>query len=163
MRRRGDDGRGPGSRPSARAFRRLGAHAALGFAWFFGSPGRAAVGDAGADLPSVAVSASCEPVAGPGKVRCAVHVRPEGGAWRGGDVIVVSAPPFAPPLRTRAGIADLVRKDESEVEFALALAAVADGAGTLRIKARAVVCGASGCRPVFAEADARVVVGVATP
>jgi hypothetical protein len=146
------------------------ARAALVFAAFFmSSPGLAAsaASDAGAatdeGLPALAVTASCEPLAGPGKVRCAVHVRPEGGAWRWGDVIVVAAPGFAPPLRTRAGLADLVRKDESEVEFALALAAVADGSGTLRIRARAVVCGARGCRPVFAEAEARVIVGGASP
>jgi hypothetical protein len=110
-------------------------------------------------LPSLEVEASCESLAGPGKVRCAVHVRPRGGIWRSGDVIVMAAPSFAPPLRTRAGLADLVRKDESEAEFALALAAVTDGSGTLRIKARAVVCGERGCRPVSAEAEARVVVG----
>jgi len=151
----------------ARFFERgAGARIALLFTGLFASSfvGTArAAGDAGrgADerLPSIDVRASCEALAGPGKVRCAVHVRPERGVWRWGDVIVVAAPPFAPPLRTRAGLAELVRKDESEVEFALALAAVADGSGTLRIKARAVVCGESGCRPVFAEADARVTVG----
>jgi hypothetical protein len=125
---------------------------------------RATGGDAAAAirderLPAVDVEASCEPLAGPGKVRCAVRVSARGGAWRWGDVVVVAAPAFAPPLRTRAGLSDLVRKDDVEVEFALALAAVADGSGTLRVRARAVICGEQGCRPVSTEADARVTVG----
>jgi hypothetical protein len=113
--------------------------------------------------PSIAVEASCEPVAGPGKVRCAVHVRPREGVWRWGDVIVVAAPAFARPLRTRAGVSEIVRKTEAEMEFALALGATADGSGVLRVKARAVVCGENGCRPVEAEAEARVVVGAPQP
>jgi hypothetical protein len=113
--------------------------------------------------PSIAVDASCDAIAGPGKVRCAVHVRPRGGTWRWGDVIVVAAPAFAPPLRTRAGASDIVRKTEAEVEFALALAATADGSGALRIRARAVLCGDAGCRPVSGETEARVTVGGSQP
>jgi hypothetical protein len=112
-----------------------------------------------AEPPSLLVAASCEALAGPGKVHCAVRVRPEAGAWRWGDVIVVAAPPFAPPLRTRSGVSDIVRNDDTGVEFALALAATADGMGPLRVRARAVLCGEFGCRPAVAEAEARVVVG----
>jgi hypothetical protein len=113
--------------------------------------------------PSIAVDASCDAIAGPGKVRCAVHVRPRGGNWRWGDVVVVAAPPFAPPLRTRAGASDIVRKTDAEVEFALALAATADGSGALRVKARAVLCGDVGCRPVSGETEAQVIVGGSQP
>jgi hypothetical protein len=119
----------------------------------------ARLGAADGRPPSLLVAASCEALAGPGKVHCAVRVRPEAAAWRWGDVIVVAAPPFAPPLRTRSGVYDVVRNDETGVEFALALAATADGIGPLRVRARAVLCGEFGCRPVAAEAEARVVVG----
>jgi hypothetical protein len=130
-----------------------------------GGPEGGASSDSGGPdrLAFLAVEARCETLAGPGKVRCVVHVRPQGGAWGWGDVVVIGAPPFAPPLRTRAGLSDVVRNDESGVEFALALAAIADGAGALRVRVRAVVCGENGCRPVAAESEARVAVGVSAP
>jgi hypothetical protein len=109
--------------------------------------------------PALAAEAKCDPVPGPGKVLCTVHERPIGGKFSWGDVIVLSAPPFAPPLRTRLGAADASRSDAEGADFGLALAATADGAGELRVLARAVVCGDSGCRPVRAEATAKVLVG----
>jgi hypothetical protein len=112
-----------------------------------------------AGAPFVTAQASCEPMGAPGKLRCAVRARPEQGAWQWGDVVVLAAPPFALPLRTRLGLFDVVHKDESGMEFALALGATAAGAGTLRVRVRAVVCGERGCLPVTAEAEAQVEVG----
>jgi hypothetical protein len=74
-------------------------------------------------------------------------------------VIVIAAPPFAPPLRTRLAASDATRSDAEGADFGLALAATADGAGDLRVRARALVCGARGCRPVTAEGATRVLVG----
>ena len=122
------------------------------FAW-------AGEGGAAAPEPALLAEATCDPAPGPGKVHCTVHQRPKGGKWSWGDVIVVSAPPFAPPLRTRVAAGDASRSDAEGADFALALAATADGSGELRVLARAVVCGPSGCRPVRAEATAKVVVG----
>jgi hypothetical protein len=85
------------------------------------------------------------------------------GKMRWGDVIVLSAPSFAPPLRTRISAGDASQSDESGAEFALALAATGDGSGDLRVLARAVVCGEVGCRPVRAEAKASVLVGAQGP
>ena len=109
--------------------------------------------------PSLSADAKCDPLPGPGKVRCAVRERAAGGKWTWGDVIVLSAPPFAPPLRTRLASGDATQSGAEGADFALALAATADGSGDLRVLARAVVCGESGCRPVHAEATAKVVVG----
>ena len=117
--------------------------------------------DGGAAPPSVGlkVEASCEPVPGPGKVQCVVQVRPLGGTLRWADAIVVAAPVFAPPLRTRVAAGDAKRNDAEGADFSLALAATADGTGDLRILARGTVCGSGGCRPTQAEGSARVRVG----
>ena len=123
-----------------------------------------AVADGGANEESgLFAEAQCDRVSGPGKVHCSVLERPIMGKLSWGDVIVLSAPPFAPPLRTRIAAGDATRRDESGAEFALALAATGDGSGELRVLARAVVCSERGCRPVRAEAKARVVVGTETP
>jgi hypothetical protein len=106
------------------------------------------------------VDARCDPLPGPGKVQCTVRERPVEGRLRWGDVIVLSAPLFAPPLRTRVAAGDATRSDADGADFSLALAATGDGVGTLRVLARAVVCGDNGCRPVRAEATAEVAVGV---
>jgi hypothetical protein len=102
---------------------------------------------------------SCDPLPGPGKMQCLVRVRPIGGSLRWSDAIVLSAPPFAPPLRTRVAVGDAKRNDPEGADFSLALAATADGVGELKVLARATVCGVGGCRPVQAEGVARVAVG----
>jgi hypothetical protein len=116
------------------------------------------VGAAAAE-PGLVAEAKCDPVPGPGKILCTVRERPTGGRLSWGDVIVVAAPPFAPPLRTRVGASDATRNDPDGADFALALAATGDGTGELCVLARAVVCGPAGCRPVRAEARAKVTVG----
>jgi hypothetical protein len=116
-------------------------------------------GRAAAQEQVLEAEATCDAAAGPGKIHCIVRERPKGGKWTWGDVIVISAPAFAPPLRTRVAAGDASRNDAGGADFALALAATGDGSGELRVLARAVICGDSGCRPVRAEASAKVVVG----
>jgi hypothetical protein len=113
----------------------------------------------GAHAVSLVTEVSCDPLPGPGKVQCVVHVRPVGGALRWSDAIVVAAPPFAPPLRTRVAVGDAKRNDAEGADFSLALAATGDGLGELKVLARATVCGDGGCRPAQAEGVAKVVVG----
>jgi hypothetical protein len=120
------------------------------------SAGRAT--DGGARF-SLLTEVSCDPLPGPGKVQCLVRVRPVGGVLKWSDAIVVAAPSFAPPLRTRVAAGDAKRSDPDGVEFSLALAATGDGVGELRVLARGAVCGDGGCRPVQAEGSARVAVG----
>jgi hypothetical protein len=122
-------------------------------------PGRVARADGGARAFSLAAEVSCDLLPGPGKVQCLVRVRPVGGRLEWSDAIVLSAPPFAPPLRTRLAVGDTKRNDAEGADFSLALAATGDGVGELKVLARATVCGDGGCRPVQAEGAARVVVG----
>ena len=132
------------------------------FIFFVGAvalaPG-AARADGGARGIALVTEVTCDPLPGPGKVQCLVRVRPLGGTLRWSDAIVVSAPSFAPPLRTRVAVGDTRRNDGEGADFSLALAATGDGVGELKVLARATVCGDGGCRPVQAEGAARVVVG----
>jgi hypothetical protein len=115
--------------------------------------------DGGALAVSLVTEMTCDPLPGPGKVQCMVRVRPIGGALRWSDAIVLAAPPFAPPLRTRVAVGDAKRNDAEGADFSLALAATGDGVGEVKVLARATVCGDGGCRPVQAEGVAKVVVG----
>jgi hypothetical protein len=117
--------------------------------------------DGGTTSVALVTEVICDPLPGPGKVQCVVRVRPIGGALRWSDAIVVAAPTFAPPLRTRVAVGDAKRNDADGADFSLALAATADGVGELKVLARATVCGDGGCRPVQAEGVAKVVVGAA--
>jgi hypothetical protein len=121
-----------------------------------------AKGSMGNEVPTLHAEASCDALPGPGKVLCVVKERPVAGKLRWGDVIVLSAPAFAPPLRTRVAAGDATRSDVEGADFSLALAATGEGLGTLRVLGRGVVCGEGGCRPCQAEATARVVVGTPT-
>jgi hypothetical protein len=118
--------------------------------------------DGGTSRVSLITEVTCDPLPGPGKVQCVVRVRPLGGALRWSDAIVLGAPTFAPPLRTRVAVGDAKRNDSDGADFSLALAATADGVGELKVLARATVCGDGGCRPVQAEGVAKVVVGAAS-
>jgi hypothetical protein len=118
---------------------------------------------AGGQDPAIGAAAKCDPIPGPGKIHCTVRERAIGGKFSWGDVIVLSAPPFAPPLRTRVAAGDASRSDAEGADFELALAATGDGSGELRVRARAVVCGEAGCRPVRADVSARVTVGAQGP
>jgi hypothetical protein len=119
--------------------------------------------DGGVRGVGLTAEVSCDPSPGPGKVQCVVKVRPVGGALRWSDAIVLSAPSFAPPLRTRVAVGDAKRNDAEGADFSLALAATGDGVGELKVLARAAVCGDGGCRPVQAEGATRVVVGAIGP
>jgi hypothetical protein len=113
---------------------------------------------AAADPPAIRAEVACEPASGPGKIRCEVTITPVGGRLLWADAIVLAAPPFVPPLRNRAASTD-GRRDPAGARLPLALAATADGSGTLKVRARAVVCVEGACRPVAAEASTEVVVG----
>ena len=117
--------------------------------------------DGGSRAVSLLTEVTCDPLPGPGKVQCLVRIRPVGGALRWSDAIVLSAPTFAPPLRTRVASDDAKRSDAEGADFSLALAATGDGEGELKVLARATVCGDGGCRPVQAQGVARIVVGAA--
>jgi hypothetical protein len=106
---------------------------------------------------SLEIDLDCDPLPGPGKVLCVVRLRPLGGSLHWSDALVISAPPFATPLRDR--VTDAKRNDDAGADLPLTLAATGDGEGELYVIGRATVCDERACRPVQAQASARIVVG----
>jgi hypothetical protein len=117
---------------------------------------RADGGDTGFSLNA---EVDCGVLPGPGKVLCVVRLRPVGGTLHFSDAIVLSAPPFARPLRDRIVVRAAERSDGGGADLPLSLTATADGDGELYVMGRATVCGARGCRSVQAEASTQVLVG----
>jgi hypothetical protein len=96
---------------------------------------------------------------------CEAELEVEVGKLAWADVLVIQAPAFARPLRSRVGPSASVMTSEQRQRLQLALAATAAGSGELRVRARAVVCAdadARSCRPVARVAVARVLVGPIT-
>jgi len=109
-------------------------------------------------------TASCERKATKGRVICDVELEAAAGRIAWADVVVTEAPAFAPPLRSRVGIADARSRTERRVRLPVALLATSLGRGTVKMRARAVVClastvGAETCRPVTKDVAAEIVVG----
>jgi hypothetical protein len=101
----------------------------------------------------------------PGRVVCEAELEVDTGVLAWGDVLVLEAPPFAPPLRSRVGPSALFMKSAQRQRLQLALAATSTGSGVLRVRARAVRCTdpeMRACRSAVREAGARVVVGPIT-
>jgi hypothetical protein len=116
-----------------------------------------AAGDAGGPAPAVL---SCDPVASPGRVRCAVDARVAAGeaiAW--GDVVLTKAPPFVAALRGRIGPHDATARDATAWQWAFALVARAPGRGVVEGRVRLVVCRGESCGPREIPVAGEVVVG----
>lgn len=110
------------------------------------------------------VSAICERKAAKGRVTCEVELEVATGRVAWADVVVVSAPAFAPPLRSRVGMGDARARTERRVRIPVAFIATGTGRGAVVLRARAAVCEASAggsetCRPGTGEARAELVVG----
>jgi hypothetical protein len=103
-----------------------------------------AAGPSGA--PRLDVSASCERKATKGRVLCDVEFEvPEGRiAWA--DVVVVQAPQFAKPLRSRVGALDARSRTDRRIHIPVAFIARDQGRGTVAFRGRAVVCSAASAR-----------------
>ncbi|HEX4478156.1 MAG TPA: hypothetical protein VH142_23890 [Polyangiaceae bacterium] len=122
----------------------------------------AAAAGAGADEPQVDVSASCEHRATKGRVLCDVEIESARARIAWADVLVVSAPGFAPPLRSRVGIADARSRTDHRVRIPVAFVATEQARGTVTLRGRAVVCettGASTCVPVVRTTSVELAVG----
>jgi hypothetical protein len=117
----------------------------IGFATLaaFGATGSIA-GDARADAPAesdVKASMQCDRASEPGRVRCSVEVRIEGGrtlSWA--DVELLSLPDFASALKGRIGPQDAVARDATSTKWALGLVARRAGQGEARARVRVVAC-----------------------
>jgi hypothetical protein len=106
---------------------------------------------------------SCEHSAGPGRVLCELTTRAPTGKLVWSDALVVRAPGFARPLRSRF-VAQLGASSEKGAAWAkLALVASGPGQGQLELLARGVVCHdeptGESCRAVAVPVSAALVVG----
>ncbi|MEI9940543.1 MAG: hypothetical protein WDO69_25290 [Pseudomonadota bacterium] len=120
-----------------------------------------------ADDSPFQASLSCEPAAGPGRILCELTTRATQGKLVWSDALVVRAPAFARPLRSRF-VAQLGTSAASGGAWAkLALVASEAGAGKLELLARGVIChdSAAGewCAPVLAPVTVDLRVGSPSP
>ncbi|HEX4335943.1 MAG TPA: hypothetical protein VH062_08520 [Polyangiaceae bacterium] len=121
-----------------------------------------AASDGGAPLEA---TASCERKATKGRVICDVELESTAARIAWADVVVTDAPAFAPPLRSRVGMADARARTERRVRLPVALIATSLGRGVVKMRARAVLClpgdsaTAETCRPATKDVSADIVVG----
>jgi hypothetical protein len=91
----------------------------------------------------VKASMQCDRASEPGRVRCTVETRIEGGrtlTWA--DVEILSLPDFASALKGRIGPQDAVARDDVSAKWALGLVARRAGQGEVRARVRVVACDA---------------------
>lgn len=119
---------------------------------------------AAAEEPQAHVDLSCRPEAAPGRVLCELKYTANAGArlvWA--DALVVDAPSFARPLRTRVTPERFKETSAAERKLSLGFVAEKSGVGQVRVKARAVVCSGSGdqerCHPESHDVSAELRVG----
>lgn len=119
-------------------------------AWTAVALGTAAAPSASGQAPGLEATLDCESRRGPGRVRCELEVRaPAGRLLEWADALVLETPAFARALRSRVGMREH-DAGQSPVRLALALVLEGPGRGLLRVRARAVLCEASGaarCSP----------------
>jgi hypothetical protein len=114
---------------------------------------------------SLDVTASCERKATKGRVLCDVDLEAREGRIAWADAVVTDAPPFAPPLRSRVGLADARSRTERRVRLPVAFIATSQGRGTIALRARAVLCRAATpgdaetCRPATRDVSTEIIVG----
>jgi hypothetical protein len=113
-----------------------------------------------ADEVPFQASLSCEPAAGPGRILCELRARATQGKLVWSDALVVRAPGFVRPLRSRL-VAQLGTPAASGGAWAkLALVASEAGEGKLELLARGVICqdGPAGesCTPVLAPVTVEI-------
>ena len=110
---------------------------------------------------------SCQPAVGPGRIVCELRVNATRGQLVWSDALVVRAPGFARPLRSRV-VAQLDSSSASGGAWAkFALVASEAGTGKLELLARGVLCheGPAGesCVPVLAPVTVELRVAANAP
>jgi hypothetical protein len=132
----------------------------FGLLWLLEQPGRA-------DVSPLQARLSCEPAPAPGRVLCELSTTATSGKLVWSDALVVHAPDFARPLRSRF-VAQLGTAADPGAAWArLALVASAPGQGQLELLARGVLCHApaanEACQAVSVRVSAAVEVGKPRP
>lgn len=121
----------------------------------------------GAAEPEALASMQCDRASEPGRVRCTVEVRVEGGrtiAWA--DVAILALPDFASPLKGRIGPEDALVREPASTKWAFGLVARRAGQGEAKARVRVVVCQAPRgdstpprCAPSTVDVKTQVTVG----
>jgi hypothetical protein len=129
--------------------------------------GLAFSGTVRADANALQAHLSCQSAAGPGRVLCELTTKPSSGKLVWSDALVVRAPGFARPLRSRF-VAQLGAGAEPAAAWAkLALVASGPGRGQLELLARGVICPDPGarepCKAVVLPVSTWVEVGQTAP
>jgi hypothetical protein len=113
--------------------------------------------------PRLDVAASCERKATKGRVLCDVEFEVPDGRIAWADVVVVRAPQFAKPLRSRVGITDARSRTDRRIHIPVAFLARDQGRGTVAFRGRAVVCAPGSpresCVPVAHDVSVELKVG----
>lgn len=129
--------------------------------------GLALAARARADDPLLSARVACAPVAGPGRIVCQLDVAASSGKLVWVDALVVQAPPFARPLRSRIVLQVGSTGALGTASAKLALVATGLGKAELQVRVRGVLCreGANGesCGPELAPVSAVVEVGQRAP
>jgi hypothetical protein len=117
-----------------------------------------------ADDPRFEVTVSCERKAAKGRVICEAELESATGRIAWADVVVMSSPPFAEPLRARIGMTDARARTEHRVRIPVAFVATTTGRGTVSLRARAALCekgdaAEETCRPISKDGTAEMIVG----
>ncbi|RYZ06528.1 MAG: hypothetical protein EOO73_16280 [Myxococcales bacterium] len=117
-----------------------------------------------AEPAPVQVELSCRPEAAPGRVLCELSYRAAVGrrlAWA--DALVLRAPEFARPLRSRVTPERSRGAEPGERKVSLAFVALVSGVGQVTVRARSVICHGQGeqesCRPHSQNLTAELRVG----
>jgi hypothetical protein len=115
------------------------------------------------EIPSLDVSAECEQLSAPGRLKCTVGaIVPAAVSIQWIDVQVIAVPTFLSALRARLSAGEGERAERSQ-KWALAFVAKEPGSGLVRFRVRAVLCttATATCETVTKTVDARA--SVATP
>jgi len=115
------------------------------------------------ETPRLDVAASCEHKAAKGRILCDIEFEVPDGRIAWADVMVVSAPPFAKPLRSRVGVLDARSRTDRRIHIPVAFVAKESGRGAVAFRGRAVVCaggaGKEACAPIARDVAAELRVG----
>jgi hypothetical protein len=119
-----------------------------------------------AEGPRLSARVECAPAAGPGRILCQLSASAASGKLLWVDALVVQAPPFARPLRSRV-VAQVAADPLGTATAKLALVASEPGQGELQLRVRAVVCeeepSGEACAPEQVLASGKVMVTPAAP
>ena len=127
----------------------------IAFALLSWSPGAVAE-----DAGPVDVALRCPASQGTGRVRCTVDATArEGRTITWADVVIVSSPAFATPLRGRLAPEDAIDQTRERWRWEFALAARTRGRGDVTVRIRAVTCVQNACTPWHRDVTTQLVVG----